>query len=301
MPQKNLSLHSKGSVTDMWEILGIEPTPDLKAIKSAYAKLAKQYNHEEHPEEFQRIYAAYKRACIFAKAAGKTDASDVRENEKVTNAPTEECKPSELLRFDFSSVDIFPDYDLPIEKRFEKMLDNMKALLADDARSDSIDEWLWIFQKDDFDLFAENKDFRASADKLLSKKLFSPETASAIARVFGHGTRAVPCGKSRSGQEQWKLWIPEGGRRPPKGYKMPSYMDTSPSNGAVYDNINDILKVIIVLILIIFFANLPAIINLICERNDIPEPAETSSTTQTADMGGATVYLDENGQIIGKA
>ena len=82
---------------------------------------------------------------------------------------------------------------------------------------------------------------------------------------------------------------------------MPSYMDTSPSNGAVYDNINDILKVIIVLILIIFFANLPAIINLICERNDIQKPAETSSTTQTADMGGATVYLDENGQIIGKA
>lgn len=183
----------------MWEILGIEPTTDLKAIKSAYAKLAKQYNPEEHPEEFQRIYAAYKRACIFAKAAGKTDASDLLENEKATDAPTEESKPNELLRFDFSSVDIFPDYDLPIEKRFEKMLDNMKALLADDARSDNIDEWLWIFQKDDFDLFAENKDFRASADKLLSKKLFSPETASAIARVFGHGTRAVPCGKSRSG------------------------------------------------------------------------------------------------------
>ncbi len=28
----------------MWNILGIEPTKDIKTIKAAYAKLAKQYN-----------------------------------------------------------------------------------------------------------------------------------------------------------------------------------------------------------------------------------------------------------------
>jgi len=42
----------------MWNILGIEPTKDIKTIKAAYAKLAKQYNPEEHPEEFKRIFDA---------------------------------------------------------------------------------------------------------------------------------------------------------------------------------------------------------------------------------------------------
>ncbi|MGN0607979.1 MAG: DnaJ domain-containing protein [Oscillospiraceae bacterium] len=50
-----------------WEILGIEPTTDIKKIKTAYAALAKKYNPEEHPEEFKRIYSAYKAACAYAK------------------------------------------------------------------------------------------------------------------------------------------------------------------------------------------------------------------------------------------
>ena len=46
----------------MWNILGIEPTKDIREIKRAYARLAKQYNPEEHPEEFKRIFDAYKSA-----------------------------------------------------------------------------------------------------------------------------------------------------------------------------------------------------------------------------------------------
>lgn len=52
----------------MWNILGIEPTKDIKTIKAAYAKLAKQYNPEEHPEEFKRIFDAYKSACAYARS-----------------------------------------------------------------------------------------------------------------------------------------------------------------------------------------------------------------------------------------
>ncbi|MDE6593818.1 MAG: J domain-containing protein, partial [Oscillospiraceae bacterium] len=52
----------------MWKILGIAPTRDIKEIKKAYARLAKQYNPEEKPEEFKRIFEAYKAACIYAKS-----------------------------------------------------------------------------------------------------------------------------------------------------------------------------------------------------------------------------------------
>lgn len=289
----------------MWEILGIEPTTDIKAIKTAYARLAKQYNPEEHPEEFQRVYAAYKRACIYAKAAGvpREVIAQEKENEEEKSAaePLNEKKTDDTeQKFDFSCIDIFPDYDLPIEKRFEKMLDNMRNILADDEKKDSISEWCRIFQKDDFDLFADNEDFRAAAGALLADELFSPETASAIARVFGRGTRAIPCKKDRSGQERWHVWISKSGRKaPPRGYKMPSYMDSSPPKGKLYDNVNDILKVIIVLIIIIFLANLPAIINMSSERDDHPTPAETTAATRSAEMGGVTIYLDEDGHVIG--
>ena len=56
----------------MWEILGIAPTNDIKEIKTAYAKLAKKYNPEEHPEEFRRVHDAYKSACDFAKGRRTT-------------------------------------------------------------------------------------------------------------------------------------------------------------------------------------------------------------------------------------
>ena len=46
-----------------WEILGIEPTSDKKAIKRAYAKLLKQYHTEENPEKFKQIQAAYQQ-CL---------------------------------------------------------------------------------------------------------------------------------------------------------------------------------------------------------------------------------------------
>ena len=53
-----------------WIILGISPTTDKKAIKSAYAKLAKKYNPEEYPEQFRRIHDAYRLAMSFADSRG---------------------------------------------------------------------------------------------------------------------------------------------------------------------------------------------------------------------------------------
>lgn len=50
-----------------WSILGIDPTKDIKKIKSAYAKKAKEYHPEEHPKEFQQLQNAYKAALDYAK------------------------------------------------------------------------------------------------------------------------------------------------------------------------------------------------------------------------------------------
>ncbi len=52
----------------MWNILGIEPTCDIKSIKKAYAELAKQNNPEEVPEKFEQIHNAYKQAIEYARS-----------------------------------------------------------------------------------------------------------------------------------------------------------------------------------------------------------------------------------------
>lgn len=283
----------------MWEILGIEPTTDIKAIKSAYAKLAKQFNPEEHPEEFQRVYAAYKSACVYAKAAGNsreviTQEKEPEETVSAAESINEKKADDNEQKFDFSCIDIFPDYDLPMEKRFEKMLDNMRNLLADTEKKDSIPAWHWILKKDDFELLADNEDFRAAVGTLLADELFSPETASAIARTFGRGTRAIPCKKDRSGQERWRVWISKSGRKaPPRGYKMPSYTDSP------YSNSKALLKIMAVVMIIAFLANIFILINESSENNEYQKSAETTATTRSVDMGGVTIYLDENGHVVG--
>ena len=59
---------------NIWEILGIEPTKDKKAIKRAYAAQTKVVHPEEKPEEFKRLYEAYQAALRYAES---------KENQKI--------------------------------------------------------------------------------------------------------------------------------------------------------------------------------------------------------------------------
>ena len=54
---------------DIWEILQVEETCDKSVIRKAYAERAKEYNPEEHPEEFLRIREAYEKALAHARGA----------------------------------------------------------------------------------------------------------------------------------------------------------------------------------------------------------------------------------------
>jgi len=52
-----------------WEILGIEPTKDKNVVRKAYAEKSKVYHPETHPEEFKKLYNAYKAVSARLKAA----------------------------------------------------------------------------------------------------------------------------------------------------------------------------------------------------------------------------------------
>jgi len=49
-----------------FDILGIAPTDDKRAIKKAYSAKLKQYHPEEHPEKFAKINDAYRAALTYA-------------------------------------------------------------------------------------------------------------------------------------------------------------------------------------------------------------------------------------------
>lgn len=51
---------------DIWNILGIEPTTDKKAIRRAYAAKTKEIHPEEKPEEFKQLHRAYQAALGYA-------------------------------------------------------------------------------------------------------------------------------------------------------------------------------------------------------------------------------------------
>jgi hypothetical protein len=79
---------------DIWHILGIEPTEDLRAIKRAYALRVRENNPEDAPEQFQAIRSAYEIAlsCADRKTAGV----NLRINSRQTADPVD--APSELPR-----------------------------------------------------------------------------------------------------------------------------------------------------------------------------------------------------------
>ena len=98
----------------MWEILGISPTTDIKEIKSAYARLAKQYNPEEKPEEFKRIFDAYKAACEYARTIRRFSSAEfssekrsknISESRRNSDGENDTHEQEEASGYDFSGVD----------------------------------------------------------------------------------------------------------------------------------------------------------------------------------------------------
>ena len=88
----------RGDCMNKWEILGIEPTHDLKLIRRRYAELVRLYHPEDQPEIYQQIVEAYQSALREARSkktrqeSGRSEASftqQLNEQEnKTTNSAT---------------------------------------------------------------------------------------------------------------------------------------------------------------------------------------------------------------------
>ena len=142
---------------EIWEWLGIPPSTDIAKIKSAYARQAKIYHPEEHPEEFKALQNAYKMALRLAKSQGTvtfvTPVTDPVKSE-VTEAP-EKAEELEIIQepdaehcFDFSAVDSYGDREL----FFRQFL----LIAKNPYLCNNLDAWEYFLNRKEFiELFAD--------------------------------------------------------------------------------------------------------------------------------------------------
>ncbi len=77
----------------IWDILEIEKTEDLDAIKKAYAKKLAENHPEENPQKFQEIQHAYQAAVTYAKRANKGRTAPPKQNWKESHWQSEQADP----------------------------------------------------------------------------------------------------------------------------------------------------------------------------------------------------------------
>lgn len=72
---------------EMWTILGIAPTKDLRAIKSAYARTLKLHSPETDPQGFQKVRLAYEQAQAWVNSSAEIKLSDQGDEPALESKP----------------------------------------------------------------------------------------------------------------------------------------------------------------------------------------------------------------------
>ena len=94
----------RGDCMNKWEILGIEPTHDVKLIRRRYAELVRLYHPEDQPEIYQQIVEAYQSALREARSnrtrqeSGRSEASSTQQLNEQENRTTNSA--TNLLDFE---------------------------------------------------------------------------------------------------------------------------------------------------------------------------------------------------------
>ena len=94
---------------EIWEILGLEPTEDISAIKLAYAQKTKTCHPEENPEGFLKLRKAYQAAVSYAE---RGSAPLTWEQDKTEKAADEETHSKEIYDEEMHDKQIFEEQAL---------------------------------------------------------------------------------------------------------------------------------------------------------------------------------------------
>lgn len=126
---------------DVWKVLKIQKTNDLKEIKKAYAKQAKLCHPEDDPVAFKQLHNAYQQAIIYAKSflSGQSNYDfDKIENSNIENKKIIKHTDKEIeeLELDYNSKD-----NLLIEDMDDLFYQN-PVYFNDDEKESYFDEFI---------------------------------------------------------------------------------------------------------------------------------------------------------------
>ncbi len=152
---------------NIWDVLGIAPTKEKRAIRKAYAARAKECHPEENPEGFEELSDAYQKALAYAESDSASHFEQSFHSEKKsvhvkTSYKESETAPEETQQKEPEVVPEEPAQKSLMELLEEKEQERQKeqltkgvlrdivALYEDEKRSKKQAEWEKIFLSDSF-------------------------------------------------------------------------------------------------------------------------------------------------------
>lgn len=140
---------------DIWEVLAIERTNNVKEIKQAYAKKLKFTRPDEHPEKFQELHLAYKTAIDQSKCEwqGAEIINEIQDNsflsdDRAQESGTEEKYFHEDENLAISSVSLQKTDPHESEDKYQieisRFVESAQILLNTETKFNEIESWQFL-------------------------------------------------------------------------------------------------------------------------------------------------------------
>lgn len=134
-----------------WELLGIEPTTDIKIIKRAYVKKLKIHHPEEDPEGYQRLRETYDEAKKYAKQRKKSRLNLVggyEDNNEPVATSNEDNKAYASHLFHLEEQEQEVGTDTADTQQIEKFMEEITTLYNDFHSRIDLSNWELLLHKD---------------------------------------------------------------------------------------------------------------------------------------------------------
>lgn len=173
---------------NLWRILQIEPTTDLRAIKKAYAKRSKEVHPEEKPEEFSQLYEAYQSALAYAKMAETQDQEDRKQEETLPlSSPVfAQDDQTEISEKDDSEVlTYFTKQQELLQAKLEEFQKQWNIILKANDRSPALEHWVTYLGSEDFQEMRWNPQVLELLEQNMERLIYAPSSKLALWDAYG--------------------------------------------------------------------------------------------------------------------
>lgn len=159
-----------------FEILGIEPTDEVKKIKRAYAAKSKECHPEEHPEEFKELHDAYERALVWAKRpkeavpdAAEAVAAVVKTADSDAGAPEGAGKPADEWREDFEKLHWASEEKVSQSGEISRIIELCVHLYRNEKERNKLYHWKDILEEEEYAEVLRSRSFVPAWYEFLEK------------------------------------------------------------------------------------------------------------------------------------